>query len=146
MYIISGAIAGVLGGGVFGAMMGALGMLPMVAQLVGSDNPMVGLMVHLIFSAVIGGIFAAVFGKRCTRLAECAKLGTGYGVVWWVLGPLLIMPVALGMGPQLSVSGISASVPSLMGHIVFGVILGATFPLILGAFGGPGAKKEGAGS
>ena len=35
-------------------------MLSMIAKLVGSDNPMVGLMVHLVISAVFGAVYGFI--------------------------------------------------------------------------------------
>lgn len=128
--ITTGAIGGLAGGAVFGAMMGMQGMLPMVAMLVGSESAMVGLLIHMLNSAIIGGLFAVTLGARATNLVSGTKMGLAYGITWWFLGPLLIMPIALGMGPQLSLSGMQGATQSLVGHIVFGGILGATFPLI----------------
>lgn len=47
-----------------------------------------------------------------------------YGLIWWVLGGLLIMP--LRMGEQPFMIGQSASL-SLMGHLIYGLGLGLTF-------------------
>jgi len=44
-----------------------------------------------------------------------------YGAIWWVLGPLVIMPLMLGM-PVFAVD--RTSVFSLMGHLIYGAILG----------------------
>lgn len=64
---------------------------------------------------------------------ECGKsYGSGifwgfvYGVIWWFLGPLTLMPLFLGMGLGTSwtAAALSAQIPSLIGHIIFGVLLG----------------------
>ena len=59
--IQNGAIAGIAGGVVFGAMMGMMGMLPMIGQMAGSPTASAGFFVHLIISAFIGGSFALFF-------------------------------------------------------------------------------------
>jgi uncharacterized membrane protein YagU involved in acid resistance len=53
-----------------------------------------------------------------------AGLGTGVvpGALLWVLGPLLLLPARMGM-PVLSVS--TTTLQSLVGHLVFGLVLGA---------------------
>ncbi len=49
-----GAYAGLVGGVVFGIMMGMMGMLPMIGQMVGSSSSLVGFLVHMVNSAIIG--------------------------------------------------------------------------------------------
>lgn len=126
----AGLLSGIIAGVVFGAMMGMMGMLPMVAKLVGGDSALVGFITHLAFSAIIGFIFALVIGKTSLERGKIIGLGLLYGFVWWILGPLIIMPVWLGMGVQLSLAGASMALPSLWGHLVYGFILGLIFPLI----------------
>ncbi len=111
----NGALAGLAGGVVFGAMMG---MLPMVAMLVGSTSAAVGAVVHLVISAGLGVLFALVVPSLGTGMMLAA--GAVYGVVWWVLGPLLIMPALLGMTRMIFAVDTPALM-SLVGHVLFGV-------------------------
>ena len=62
-------------------------------------------------------------GKRA-RLA-----GLGYGAAWWVLGPLTFMPWIMGMdlAANWTAADVRASLPSLMGHLVFGLVLGIVY-------------------
>jgi hypothetical protein len=55
--IIGGVVGGVAGGLVFGAMMAMMGMLPMVASVVGSKSAMVGFIYHMFNSVIIGIAF-----------------------------------------------------------------------------------------
>ena len=126
-----GAVAGLAGGVVFWVMMGAMGMLPMVAMLVGSDSALVGFVVHMIISAIIGVGFGLVFGAKAATLQAGALWGAIYGAIWWVLGPLLIMPSMMGVGPQF---GMALSMPmlmSLVGHLLYGVVTGLAYPPLL---------------
>jgi len=133
-HIQSGVKGGLIAGVVFGAMMGMMGMLPMIAMLFKSESAIFGFILHLVFSAIIGGIFGLVFGHMTTTKGTGVVLGLLYGAIWWVLGPLVIMPVWLGMGLQLSAAGMTMALPSLWGHLVFGFILGLIYPMF--------AKKE----
>ncbi|MGQ9815946.1 MAG: hypothetical protein ACUVR3_12505 [Candidatus Roseilinea sp.] len=45
--IVSGLIGGAVGGVAFGILMGVMGMLPMVAGLVGSSDALVGFIVQM---------------------------------------------------------------------------------------------------
>ena len=91
-----GVYGGVAGGVVFGGMMGVMGMLTMIGSMVGSSSAWVRFVVHMIISGAIGGTFGAVVDLSGLR----ANVGTGlaYGVMWWVLGPLTLMPAFMGMG------------------------------------------------
>ncbi len=110
--------------------MGMMGMLPMVAMLVGSESAGLGFFVHLVFSVVIGVGFALVFGHKAARKSSDAiTWGLVYGFIWWILGPLVIMPVWLGMGLQLSLEGAQMALPSLWGHLVYGFVLGLMYHL-----------------
>ncbi|MCU0512951.1 MAG: DUF1440 domain-containing protein [Anaerolineae bacterium] len=124
--ITTGTIAGLVGGSVFGVQMVAGNMLPMVAQMVGSTSVVVGFIVHMLISAVIGGTFALL----AARLPGVAAVQTGagllYGVVWWILGALIIMPLALGMNDMVLQVG-DMQWLSLVGHGFFGVVLGVTY-------------------
>ncbi|MFN8523887.1 MAG: hypothetical protein U0821_12380 [Chloroflexota bacterium] len=128
--LIAGAIAGIVGGTAFGAIMGMMGMLPMVGSLIGSQSAGSGLMVHLVISAIIGAGFGLLLGDRSTTLGTGALWGTSYGIVWWILGPLLIMPLMMGMGPQFGMAFSPPMLMSLLGHIVYGALLGVAHPSI----------------
>lgn len=119
--LVRGALGGLAGGLVFGMLMQMMGMIPMVAMMVGSDSVAVGWLVHLAISAIIGATFTALLGSRLHTLASGVGLGIGYGIVWWVLGALIAMPAKLGM-PVFAIN--STSLQSLMGHMIFGAILG----------------------
>lgn len=125
--LIAGVAGGLAGGVVFGVLMQTMGMLPMVAMLVGSESVAVGWLVHLVISAFIGCTYAVILARWADRLGVGAVLGIGYGVVWWVLGPLLIMPAVMGMG----VFMVNAmTVQSLLGHVLFGLVLGLGYALV----------------
>ncbi|MDP1588994.1 MAG: hypothetical protein Q8M07_14685, partial [Prosthecobacter sp.] len=53
--------------------------------------------------------------------AGFAAMGVMYGLMWWVLGALLLMPAKLGM-PTFQFNTMAWQ--SLMGHMIFGAILG----------------------
>ena len=121
-----GVVGGIAGGVVFGLLMQAMGMIGMVGMLVGSSSVAVAWLVHLSISAVIGAGFGLVLAPRVTGLGTGLVLGAGYGLLWWVLGPLLLMPTAMGM-PVLTVDAVA--VQSLVGHLLFGLVLGAVVAL-----------------
>ena len=124
-----GIYAGLAGGLVFGLMMGMMGMLPMIGKMVGSPSASSGFLVHLAISATIGGSFAVLLDWAAHNVTGALSAGLGYGFVWWVLGPLTLMPLLLGMGfgVNWNASAATQALPSLLGHLAFGAILGGTY-------------------
>jgi hypothetical protein len=125
---------GLAGGVVFGAMMGMMGMLPMIGQMVGHPSAVTGFLTHMTISAVIGAGFALVFGRLVTGIGSGLRYGLLYGGVWWLLGPLTLMPLFLGMalGINWSLTAAVSMFPSLTGHLMYGAILGASYVWLQG--------------
>ena len=96
--IIGGVVGGLAGSLAFGALMGMMGMLLMVASVVGSQSPVVGFLYHMFNSVIIGADFGLVFGGLSRTYGQGAGWGLLYGAIWWVLGPMILMPLMLGMG------------------------------------------------
>ena len=126
---LAGIVGGLVGGVAFGILMQLTGMIPMVAMLVGSDSAPIGWLVHLFNSALFGAIFAVPFGRWAASLLPAAGIGLAYGVLWWVLGALLIMPAWLGMNEMIFELNTNAW-RSLIGHLVYGLLLGLVYVLI----------------
>ncbi len=127
--VLAGVLGGLAGGAVFGMLMPLMGMLPMLASMVGSSSAPVGFVLHLMISIMIGVGLTVLFGNHLlTKYGRGTLVGLAYGAIWWVLGPLVMMPLMLGVpifGLDLS------SVFSLMGHLIYGAILGVTAVRVL---------------
>jgi len=124
--IRNGVVGGLAGGVVFGMMMAMMGVLPMIGKMVGHPSAIAGFAVHMMISAGIGASFAVLFGRLVHSSRNGLLAGMSYGGVWWVLGPLVLMPWMMGMGfgANLNVAAATEALPSLMGHLVYGVVLG----------------------
>lgn len=121
-----GAVAGIIGGVPFGILMGMMGMMPMIGMLVRVDSAFVGVLVHGAISAITGAIYG-LFAVRFPLTWRNAALGGFiYGVIWWVLGALVLMPAILGMFQNIFVIG-QMQWMSLLGHIIFGEVLALSF-------------------
>jgi uncharacterized membrane protein YagU involved in acid resistance len=119
--VFQGAIAGLAGGVVFGIMMGMMGMLPMIGMLVRQDSAAVGFIVHMAISAFIGIVYRVAIDRIANTLPLALIGGVVNGVVWWILGALLLMPLMLGMSEMVLVVGQDQWL-SLLGHIIFGMV------------------------
>ena len=124
-----GIYGGLAGGVVFGAMMGAMGMLPMIGKMAGHPSAVTGFMVHLAISALIGASFAILFDRFVLSTGSGLGQGLLYGGIWWLLGPLTLMPLLMGMGLGVNWNAEAAArmLPSLVGHLFYGAILGLTY-------------------
>ena len=127
---VQGGIAGILGGIVFGVWMADQGMFGVIASMAGGSSPLLGLLMHLSISAAIGASFGFFYARLAKGVAPSLLWGTVNGFLWWFLGPLTLMPIALGMGPQWTASAIAGSVGSLIWHRVVGGVMGIAYAAI----------------
>jgi len=56
--------------------------------------------------------------------------GLGFGIFWWFFGPLTLLRLASGMPLDWSAQQGSAVFGSLVGHILYGLILGIAYATI----------------
>ena len=86
--------------------------------MIGADA-LIGFILHIIISAVIGALYTGLFMQYVdlgSPLYNIAVGGLIYGVIWWIIGGLIIMPAIAG-GDLLQ---IDLNSPSLFGHVMFG--------------------------
>src|SRR5919108_5158867 len=121
-----GALAGLIGGIPFGFMMWMMGMMPMIGMLVRVESTFVGLLVHAAISAITGAIYGFFAVRFPLTLSNAVLGGLLYGVIWWVLGALILMPALLGMFEMIFVIQ-QMQWMSLLGHIIFGEVLALSF-------------------
>ena len=133
-HAVVGALAGLIGGLAFGALMAMMNMLPMIGMLVGSESAPVGFGIHMLISAVIGATYGGLVSllnlTPAYALGPGIGVGLAYGFVWWILGPLLMMPMMLGMGPQFESALSQMNLMSLMGDVIYGALVGGAFATI----------------
>ncbi|HEY3288985.1 MAG TPA: hypothetical protein VGK87_02545 [Anaerolineae bacterium] len=125
--VVTGILGGAAGGIVFGMLMAMMGMLTTIAGMAGSTSIVVGAAIHMMISVFIGATFGVLFGANSTTAGRGLLFGIVYGMVWWVLGPLVIMPVMMGMGLQFANALSGSNLMSLMGHMIFGAVTGLVY-------------------
>lgn len=128
--LVVGGMAGFVGGLAFGAWMERVGFFPLVAGLLRSTSPDVGRTLHFIISVVIGASYGVLFRHDIRGAGSSIAWGIAYGLIWWVLGPLTIMPWWLGHGIQWSLAAGQGAFPSLVGHLIYGILLGVTYSMV----------------
>jgi len=122
--LLMGQAGGVLGGILFTFVMYGVGALPGVASLVGSRSPLVGVLVHLAISILVGSSFGLLFQRQAYSPGAGMSWGVSYGVLWWLLGALTLFPALLRQPVDWSLAAVSANYASLIGHLFYGVGLG----------------------
>lgn len=121
---ITGGLAGLIGGWVFGSWMYQAGFFPLVAGLVNATDVSTGQTLHFLISIIIGVSYGILFIQDTRTLGAGVAWGTMYGFIWWVLGPLTLMPWLLGEGVQWGLAAAQEAFPSLLGHLLYGITLG----------------------
>lgn len=125
-----GAVAGFVGGLAFGASMAVFGTLSTVASIVHTTSVVAGFVVHMIFAVVIGAGFGVFAVRQRIRIGETMFWGLIYGAFWWFLGPQTLLPLFRGLPVAWDLAGARSQLPSLIGHLGYGLVVAAVFVLL----------------
>jgi uncharacterized membrane protein YagU involved in acid resistance len=136
----AGILGGVIGGVIFGLFMGMMGKILMVARMVGSESLAVGWIIHMIIS-VIFGVGFGIIGVNAKRVIG---LGTIYGVVLWIVGPLVVMPMMMGMGTNLGSAFTPDQLINLVTHVFFSLILSGVYKVVTNRSSSQSEKRNSA--
>lgn len=128
--LLGGGFAGIVGGWAFGKWMEQVNFFPLVAGLLNSESSMIGFSLHYVFAIIIGASFGALFQRDIRGYGSSMGWGLGYGIFWWFLGPLTIMPIWLNNSVDWSYTRGSELFGSLIGHIVYGLIVGLLYAVV----------------
>lgn len=134
-----GGVSGLIAGIIFGLMLQFM-MTPVISvaipALYGLTGNVLGWIIHLIHSIIFGVIFTAIISIPQIKQYTDTQRGSGfvgliYGVVIWVLAAAIVMPIwlqSVGFGNPPPLPNFNPQ--SLIGHLVYGVILGIIYPLL----------------
>lgn len=125
-----GALAGLAGGVVASPVLLATGVLSKVAGLETSFFGFKGLVIHLTVSAFIGMTYGLLFRNEGSSWSLGVSWGWLFGLIWWYVGPMTLLPLALTGVCDWSTNAASALLPSLIGHLVYGAVTAAVFLLL----------------
>src|SRR5262245_36541783 len=128
--MVVGGLAGMVGGWAFGKWMAEVNFFPLIAGLVNSDSVMVGVTLHFIFAVIIGASFGVLFQSDVRGFGSSMGWGAGYGLLGWFLGPLTILPIWQAHRPDWSYQHGGELFGSLVGHIVYGLIVGLIYAAV----------------
>ncbi len=132
--VFAGGFAGIVGGWAFGKWMEQAGFFPLVATLVGSHATHVGVTIHFAIAAIIGVSFGILFQRDVRGLGSSLCWGVAYGMLWWFVGALTLLPLLTGHAPDYATARAGALFGSFVGHVVYGAIVGALYALVDGTW------------
>lgn len=134
---IAGLVGGLLAGVVFGLLIQfMLGAMPAIGALYGAPGVVTGWIAHLFHSAVFGLTYAAIaefdpFEGYADDWLSGAGLGVGYGVAVWAIFLVFVWPIWLdAVGFPMAPAVPYLNPMPLVGHVVFGAILGGVYAIV----------------
>jgi hypothetical protein len=128
--IVVGGLAGIVGGWAFGQWMAKVNHFPLIAGLIHLSSRNAGVALHFVFAFIIGASFGLLFQRDVRGYGSCLGWGLGYGIFWWFLGPMTIMPLWQGRSLDWSYYHGQELFGSLVGHIVYGLIVGVIYAAV----------------
>src|SRR5262249_60722289 len=98
----------------------ATGLLPKIAGLGTSFGDIRGPAIHLLVSVGIGMTYGLLFRDEASSIGLGVPWGFLFGLIWWYVGPLTLLPLILTGVYDWRASAAAALLPSLIGHLIYG--------------------------
>jgi uncharacterized membrane protein YagU involved in acid resistance len=122
-----GALAGLAGGAVSSPVMIASGLLPNIGGAGPGTTLFVGIVLQLSISTLLGMSYGLLFRHEAPSLGLGASWGWVFGMIWWYLGPMTLLPLLLTGECDWRVQAAGALLPSLFGHLIYGAVTAYAF-------------------
>ena len=125
--IVAGGLAGTLAGFVFGQWVSSGNYFPLLAGYRELSSHSASVTSHFVVALLIGAMFGVLFQRDVRGYGSSMAWGLGFGIFWWFLGPLTLSPLAAGLPLDWSAERGSNLFGALVGHILYGLLLGVTY-------------------
>jgi len=133
-----GVIGGAAGSIVMGLLITAMNSptlavaIPSLYTLAPPPSLALGFVVHIFHGVVLGLVFAGAVGALgIADRTQLIGVGVGWGVITWAVLAALIMPLWLSaVGSPASPPFPNFAPPSLLWHVVYGVVLGVVYSVL----------------
>ena len=122
-----GGHAGLAGGIVSSPVLLVTGILPKIAGSGTSFAGARGLLIHLAISALIGASYGLLFRDEASSFGLGVAWGWLFGLIWWYLGPLTLLPMLLAGQIDWRPEAASSLLPLLPGHLIYGATTAFVF-------------------
>lgn len=120
--IVVGGLAGVVGCLAFARI--AATAAPFGLDGMGQDLLRVG------GAAVIGAGYGLLFQRAAREVGAGVGYGLAYGMLWWCLGPLTVLPLWRGEAIDWSGEGVAREYGAFVAHVFFGLLLGLVYAIV----------------
>lgn len=110
---VRGAVAGLVGGLIYGVALERSELMPEI-----------GFAAVLVIAVVLGAAFGALMAGRRGEPGELLFWGVAYGMFWWYLGVLTLLPLWSGTSLGWNIAAAQAAFPFLIGNLLYGACLG----------------------
>lgn len=133
--LVVGGTTSIVGGWVFSKWMEQANFFPLIGGLLNSNSSTAGMTLHFLVAVVIGLSFGLLFQRDVRGYGSCLGWGLAYGIFWWFLGPLTLLPLLERSLPSWSYQQGSALFSSLIGCAIYGVVVKMLicFPTVAGS-------------
>jgi hypothetical protein len=74
--------------------------------------------------------YGVLFRYEGSTLATSGAWGWVFGLIWWYAGPLTLLPLLLTGEIDWRITAVSALLPSLFGHLIYGAATGFVFYIL----------------
>jgi hypothetical protein len=128
--IVVGGFSGVLGGWLFGQWMSLGDYFPLIVGLGDGYSHDKNMVLNFIVALIIGATFGLLFQRDVIGYGSCMGWGLGYGMFWWFLGPLTLMPLLSHNPLDWSADHGAEVFGSLVGNALYGLILGILYATV----------------
>jgi hypothetical protein len=128
--IVVGGFAGILGGMIFGRWSAAGDFFPLIAGLSTPNSRVATAALQFAIAMFIGSSFGLLFQRDVRGYGSSMGWGLGFAIFWWFLGPLTLFPLASRVPLDWTTDHGSDLFGSLVGHILYGLILGVAYAAI----------------
>jgi uncharacterized membrane protein YagU involved in acid resistance len=128
--IVAGGFAGTLGGLIFGRWMSAGDFFPLVAGFGALHSRAANMTLQFGVALLMGATFGLLFQRDIRGFGSSMGWGLGYGIFWWFLGQLTLLPVVARIPLDWSAEHGSELFGALVGHVLYGLILGITYAIL----------------
>jgi hypothetical protein len=128
--IVGGGLAGTLAGLIFSRWEYLGGFFPLLSGYGELSSRSATVIFHFLVALVIGSTFGLLFQRDIWSYGSSMGWGLGYAIFWWFFGQLTVLPAMAGASLDWSVDRGSNLFGSLVGHIIYGLILGVVYASI----------------
>jgi hypothetical protein len=125
--VVAGGLAGTLSGLIFSRWMYEGNFFPLLAGFGELSSRHTAVFFHFAIALLIGATFGLLFQRDIHSYGSSMGWGLGYAMLCWFLGQLTVLPVLSGRPIDWSADRGSQLFGSLVGHIIYGLILGVAY-------------------